>query len=232
MPWLPTDGADRSGNLACAHTSLASAKISLALPSSHRHHRQGHRHQAATDTCPHEQPSTAQPHAAPAPSARGTPPREPRPPQPGPHGRSPDGWRHQHRKTQSPHSCQRAYSPQKRHSTWLRRKAHLPRSGRRASRPVGRFCAPAHAGRRPSIWDCRYRQPRAVYPRASGGPPSSTRAGNAPRRTRFPLDLAPGGVYQAAQVTPSAGGLLHHARPASDLHRTTTHAVLRALSGE
>ena|ERR1022692_275191 len=28
MPWLPTDGADRSGNLACAHTSLASAKIS------------------------------------------------------------------------------------------------------------------------------------------------------------------------------------------------------------
>ena len=27
---------------------------------------------------------------------------------------------------------------------------------------------------------------------------------------RFPLDLAPGGVYLAAQVTLSAGGLLHH----------------------
>jgi hypothetical protein len=26
----------------------------------------------------------------------------------------------------------------------------------------------------------------------------------------LPLDLAPGGVYQAAQVTLSAGGLLHH----------------------
>ena len=27
---------------------------------------------------------------------------------------------------------------------------------------------------------------------------------------RIPLDLAPGGVYLAARVTPSAGGLLHH----------------------
>jgi hypothetical protein len=32
-----------------------------------------------------------------------------------------------------------------------------------------------------------------------------------PRRlARIPLDLAPGGVYRAAWVTPGAGGLLHH----------------------
>jgi hypothetical protein len=37
---------------------------------------------------------------------------------------------------------------------------------------------PLNAGRRSSIWDCRCRQPRAVYPRASGGPPSIARAGN------------------------------------------------------
>src|SRR5579859_2884840 len=66
------------------------------------------------------------------------------------------------------------------------------------------------AGRRPSIWDCRCRQPRAVYPRASGGPPSTARAGPAPRKARGPCDLAPGGVYQAARITPGAGGLLHH----------------------
>src|SRR6202050_2534813 len=27
---------------------------------------------------------------------------------------------------------------------------------------------------------------------------------------RLPLDLAPGGVYRAARITPGAGGLLHH----------------------
>src|ERR1700684_3279108 len=50
--------------------------------------------------------------------------------------------------------------------------------GRGVSRPVGRVLCPAYAGRRSSIWDCRCRQPRAVYPRASGGPPSNARAGN------------------------------------------------------
>ena len=74
------------------------------------------------------------------------------------------------------------------------------------SRPVGRVLCPACAGRRSSIWDCRCRQPRAVYPRASGGPPSIARAGN----RGSPLDLAPGGVYRAAAVTCGAGGLLHH----------------------
>ncbi len=83
--------------------------------------------------------------------------------------------------------------------------------GEGASRPVGRvLCTRANAGRRPSIWDCRCRQPRAVYPRASGGPPSTARAGPAPRKARGPCDLAPGGVYQAARITPGAGGLLHH----------------------
>src|SRR5271170_6308409 len=75
----------------------------------------------------------------------------------------------------------------------------------RVSRPVGRVLCPAHAGRRSSIWDCRCRQPRAVYPRASGGPPSIARAGS----RGSPLDLAPGGVYLATAVTCSAGGLLH-----------------------
>ncbi len=65
--------------------------------------------------------------------------------------------------------------------------------------------AATRAGRRSSIWDCRCRQPRAVYPRASGGPPSNARAGN----RGSPLDLAPGGVYRAAAVTCDAGGLLH-----------------------
>ena len=74
------------------------------------------------------------------------------------------------------------------------------RRRRRASRPVGRvLCTRSNAGRRPSIWDCRCRQPRAVYPRASGGPPSSARA--APGTKPVPFDLAPGGVYQAARIT-------------------------------
>jgi len=85
--------------------------------------------------------------------------------------------------------------------------------GRRASRPVGRvLCTRANAGRRPSIWDCHCWQPRAVYPRASGGPPSTARAVplSRPRPGGVPSDLAPGGVYLAATVTRSAGGLLHH----------------------
>jgi hypothetical protein len=45
-------------------------------------------------------------------------------------------------------------------------------------------------------------------PADSGGQPSNVRAG--PRSTATPLDLAPGGVYLAAWVTPGAGGLLHH----------------------
>jgi hypothetical protein len=44
-------------------------------------------------------------------------------------------------------------------------------------------------------------------PASSGGPPSIARAGAAPL---LPLDLAPGGVYRATQVTLGAGGLLHH----------------------
>ena len=47
----------------------------------------------------------------------------------------------------------------------------------------------------------------------SGGPPSNVHA-EIPVLTclngETPLDLAPGGVYQAATVTGSAGGLLHH----------------------
>jgi hypothetical protein len=74
-------------------------------------------------------------------------------------------------------------------------------------------------------------RPGSVHPLArAGGHPSRTvvadslvrstsehRAGRpqslapeTPLATRPHLDLAPGGVYRAARVTPSAGGLLHH----------------------
>ena len=81
---------------------------------------------------------------------------------------------------------------------------------RRASWPVGRVLC------------TRSRGPAAIHlglpllaascglPASSGGPPSNARAGNAPARARPPLDLAPGGVYQAAAVTCGAGGLLPH----------------------
>jgi len=82
--------------------------------------------------------------------------------------------------------------------------------GRRASWPVGRvLCA-------------RSRGPAAIHlglplPAVSCGLPASIgRAAlnrsrrSTPRRVQLPLDLAPGGVYRAAQVTLSAGGLLHH----------------------
>lgn len=61
-------------------------------------------------------------------------------------------------------------------------------------------------GWRPSIWDrCRHR-PRAVHPRTRTGRPRTSAQG----RVAAPLDLAPDGVYRAAQVTLGAGGLLHH----------------------
>ena len=77
----------------------------------------------------------------------------------------------------------------------------------RMSRPVGRVLSPRASrrhGGRPSISDCRCRPPRAVYPRTRAGSPRSP--AQAPER---PLDLAPGGVCQAAPVTRGAGGLLH-----------------------
>ena len=45
-------------------------------------------------------------------------------------------------------------------------------AGELACRP-GSVHPRASAGRRPSIWDCRYRQPRAVYPRARAGRPQT-----------------------------------------------------------
>ena len=72
------------------------------------------------------------------------------------------------------------------------------------------FCHPVASrrpGRRPSIWDRRCRRPRAVYPRTRAGHPQTSAQG---RCRAAPLDLAPGGVYLAAWVTPDAGGLLHH----------------------
>jgi len=55
-------------------------------------------------------------------------------------------------------------------------------------------------GRWSSIWDRRYRRPRAAYP-------SLKRRGP---RHRLLFGLAPGGVYQADPVARAAGGLLPH----------------------
>ena len=81
--------------------------------------------------------------------------------------------------------------------------------GRRTSRPVSRVLSRRlRAGWRPSISACRCRQALAVYPQArASSPRTPARTG---RRTAALLDLAPGGVYLAAPVTRSAGGLLHH----------------------
>src|SRR5262249_40453313 len=55
------------------------------------------------------------------------------------------------------------------------------------------------------------------WPAASCGLPASIGRATlnrsrrpAPRKARGPCDLAPGGVYRAARITPGAGGLLHH----------------------
>src|ERR1700689_5250510 len=72
-------------------------------------------------------------------------------------------------------------------------------------------------------------RPGSVHPltRADGHPSGTAVAGSLVRSTRehragrpqplaqeaharLPLDLAPGGVYRAARITPGAGGLLHH----------------------
>ncbi len=82
---------------------------------------------------------------------------------------------------------------------------------RRTSRPVSRvLCSTrlaALAERRPSIWGCCRQQPRAVYPQTRA---SSPRTSAQYRSRPAPLDLAPGGVYQATTVSCGAGGLLHH----------------------
>ena len=84
------------------------------------------------------------------------------------------------------------------------------RRGWRASRPVGRVLCTRRCG------------PAAIHlglplPAASCGLPASIGRAALKRSRRkrnqwdrFPLGLAPGGVYQAAAVTCGAGGLLHH----------------------
>lgn len=81
--------------------------------------------------------------------------------------------------------------------------------GRRASRPVGRVLCTRSRG--PTAIHLGLPLPAAScgLPASSGGPPSIARAGPRPQ-PRNPSDLAPGGVYLAARVTPGAGGLLHH----------------------
>jgi AcrR family transcriptional regulator len=103
------------------------------------------------------------------------------------------------------------------------RRAVAGRSGRRAgvSRPVGRVLC------------TRLRGPTVIHlglplPAASCGLPASIGRAALKRSRRSasepadPLDLAPGGVYQAAAVTCGAGGLLHHRftlTPAPNRHR-------------
>jgi hypothetical protein len=61
--------------------------------------------------------------------------------------------------------------------------------------------------RRPSVSGWRCRQPPAIHPQArAGSPRTPAQAALAGR----PFDLAPGGVYRAARVTPGAGALLPH----------------------
>ena len=86
----------------------------------------------------------------------------------------------------------------------------FPLRRRRVSRPVGRVLCARRSG------------PTAIHlglplPAASCGLPASigraalkhSRRHRAPEGAS-PFDLAPGGVYQAARITPGAGGLLHH----------------------
>ncbi len=75
----------------------------------------------------------------------------------------------------------------------------------------------------PFIWDRRCRRPRAAYPGASDGSPSST-----------PLfGLAPDGVYLAAAVTDDTGELLPHlftlTRLRCILNATSARLALRGL---
>src|SRR5450759_4284886 len=92
----------------------------------------------------------------------------------------------------------------------LRRRFRRSELGRRVSRPVGRVLCARRSG------------PTAIHlglplPAASCGLPASigraalkhSRRHRAPEGAS-PFDLAPGGVYQAARITPGAGGLLHH----------------------
>ena len=64
-------------------------------------------------------------------------------------------------------------------------------------------------------------------PAHSGGSPSNVRAPVALTSLPGPplLDLAPGGVYRADQVTPAAGGLLHHRFTLTSRRPRSTRAV-------
>jgi hypothetical protein len=80
---------------------------------------------------------------------------------------------------------------------------------RRTSRPVRRVLSPRRlaAPGEAAIHLGPALPPASCGPPAdSGGQPSNVRAGPSPA----PLDLAPDGVYRAAQVALGAGGLLHH----------------------
>jgi hypothetical protein len=84
------------------------------------------------------------------------------------------------------------------------------RPGRRASRPVGRVLSPRRSagGGHPSGTAVAGGLVRSTREHRAGRPQPLAQA---PRpEPRRPLDLAPGGVYQAARITPGAGGLLHH----------------------
>jgi len=88
----------------------------------------------------------------------------------------------------------------------------LRTSARRTSRPVGRvLCAGAPCGiapggdhpSRPAVAGRLQRSTRRL------GRAALERLRRPATCAADPLDLAPGGVYRAARVTPSAGGLLH-----------------------
>jgi hypothetical protein len=85
-------------------------------------------------------------------------------------------------------------------------------SGRRVGLYAG-FCSPGPRGRRGGGHPSRTAVAGSLQRSTRGlGRAALTRPRRAvlPRRRAAPLDLAPGEVYRAAQVTLGAGGLLHH----------------------
>jgi hypothetical protein len=92
-------------------------------------------------------------------------------------------------------------------SPMLRRR---PGQRKGVSRPVGRVLCTRRSG--PAVIHLGLPLPaasvRSTREHRAGRPPALAQATRI--AARGPLDLAPGGVYQAAAVTRDAGGLLHH----------------------
>ncbi len=136
-----------------------------------------------------------------------TPPRGRRLPPPRNRHTAPGNTRRQSQRVSEDGSTSRSKKrPLTRQNTWSG--ASSTTAGRRAGLYAG-FCTPGPRGRRGDGHPSRtgvaaglVRSTRGLGRAALERPRRSTGA--------LPLDLAPGGVYLAAQVTLGTGGLLHH----------------------